>query len=236
MRGRIMRMVFLAAVLVSIAVAAARPAAFEDWPKGAEPKEVGARIVKQFMSTEPEGYQAKGFTGGNYGGGKYVVYSVASLWVNALEYASLIKDADLQRKLTSRLHPFYPGGAKQDKVTKPRHVDFNIFGAVPLESEKARHLAPFPAEALAQAGWTEYETTCQRHVVATLSNHFKCARFSAVEVQLQDRDFSPGSQQCGIIPFFFRCPQLPPSCDFKAADSRCFRHSTHSHPHGTPSH
>ena len=111
----------------------ARPAAFEGWPAGAEPKDVGARIVKQFMSTEPEGYQAKGFTGGNYGGGKYVVYSVASLWVNALEYASLIKDADLQRKLTSRLHPFYPGGAKQDKVTKPRHVDFNIFGAVPRE-------------------------------------------------------------------------------------------------------
>ena len=133
MRGRITRMAFAVAVLAAISGAAARPAAFEGWPAGTEPKEVGARIVKQFMSTEPEGYQAKGFTGGNYGGGKYVVYSVASLWVNALEYASLIKDADLQRKLTSRLHPFYPGGAKQDKVTKPRHVDFNIFGAVPLE-------------------------------------------------------------------------------------------------------
>ena len=114
MRGRITRVGFVAMLSAAVSGAVARPAAFEDWPAGTEPKEVGARIVQQFMSTEPEGYQAKGFTGGNYGGGKYVVYSVASLWVNALEYASLIKDTDLQRKLTSRLHPFYPGGAKRD--------------------------------------------------------------------------------------------------------------------------
>lgn len=57
--------------------------------------------------------------------------------------------------------------------------------------KKTRRLVPFPAEALAQAGWTECETTCQRHVAATLSNHFKCARFSAVEVRLQDPGFLP---------------------------------------------
>ena len=102
MRGRITRMAFVAAVSAAVSGAAARPAAFEGWPAGTEPKEVGARIVKQFMSTEPEGYQAKGFTGGNYGGGKYVVYSVASLWVNALEYASLTEDAGLQRRLELR--------------------------------------------------------------------------------------------------------------------------------------
>ena len=66
--------------------------------------------------------------------------------------------------------------------------------------KKTRRLVPFPAEALAQAGWTEHETTCQRHVAATLSNHFKCARFSAVEVRLGIRDFSPRPLTLRIIP------------------------------------
>ena len=66
--------------------------------------------------------------------------------------------------------------------------------------KKTRRLVPFPAEALAQAGWTEHETTCQRHVAATLSNHFKCARFSAVEVRLGIRDFSPEPLTLRIIP------------------------------------
>ena len=106
---------------------------FGNWPSGCGPKEVGARIVKQFLSTEPEGYQAKGFTGHKYGEGVYVAYSVSSLWVNAIEYARLTGDAALQLRLVTLLQPFYPGGAKQHKVTKPRHVDFNVFGAVPLE-------------------------------------------------------------------------------------------------------
>ena len=42
---------------------------FGDWPEGCAPKEVGARIVRQFLSTEPEGYKAKGFTGHKYGEG-----------------------------------------------------------------------------------------------------------------------------------------------------------------------
>lgn len=120
--------------------------AFGAWPKGCGPKEVGARIVKQFLSTDPEGYQAKGFAGHKYGEGGYVAYSVASLWVNALEYARLTDDPGLQGRLEQMLHPFYPGGAKQDKVAKPRHVDFSVFGAVPLEvavlsgDERAREM------------------------------------------------------------------------------------------------
>jgi hypothetical protein len=111
----------------------AKVSPFGEWTKSTDPVCVGRRVVDQFLSTDPEGYQAKGFTGPRYGYGEYVVYSVASLWVNALRYSSLTKDAALQRRLEELLHPFYPGGEKQNKVTKARHVDFNIFGAVPLE-------------------------------------------------------------------------------------------------------
>ena len=111
----------------------AMSAASAEWPKGTDPKEVGLRVIRQFQSTDPEGYQAKGFTGYKYGGGEYVCYSVASLWVNALEYSEIVGDKVLQKELVDLFKPFLPGGAKQDKVTKPRHVDFNIFGSVPLE-------------------------------------------------------------------------------------------------------
>lgn len=113
---------------------AATPESLQTWPSGLDPKSVGRRVVAQFQSIEPESYAPKGFGAGRaYGGGKYVCYSVASLWVNALEFARVTSDSELERSLCERLDPFLPGGEKADKVTKPRHVDFNVFGAVPLE-------------------------------------------------------------------------------------------------------
>jgi len=123
------------AVALAGAVASAEmPAGFQDWPSGLDPQTVGRRVIAQFQSTLPEAYAPKGFSLDHpYGGGKYVCYSVASLWVNALEFARKTGDAALEKSLCAALEPFLPGGAKADKVTKPRHVDFNVFGAVPLE-------------------------------------------------------------------------------------------------------
>ncbi|MBR3823561.1 MAG: hypothetical protein IKJ37_18315, partial [Kiritimatiellae bacterium] len=110
------------------------PDAFRNWPNGLDPQTVGGKVVEQFMSIEPENYNPKGFSANrSYGGGKYVVYSVASLWVNAMEYALLTSQRNLKIKLCEKFDPFLPGRAKADKVAKPRHVDFNVFGAVPLE-------------------------------------------------------------------------------------------------------
>ena len=122
-----------AAVSALALSAGALPKDFTDWPEGLDPKTVGNRVIAQFLSTDPEGYNAKGFTGYKYGNGEYVCYSVASLWVNALEFAFVTGDAPLEERLVNLCRPFLPGGKKQDKVTKPRHVDFNVFGAVPLE-------------------------------------------------------------------------------------------------------
>lgn len=61
-------------------------------------------------------------------------YSVASLWVNAMRFASVTGDAKLEGSLVAEARQFLPGGKKGDKATKARHVDFNVFGAVPLEA------------------------------------------------------------------------------------------------------
>ena len=131
---KIGRIVFaLCGIGVSQALAQ-MPESLQSWPDGADPKTVGGRVIAQFLSTEPEAYAAKGFDAGYpYGGGSYVCYSVASLWVNALEYSEIIGDAALQADLVNKFRPFLPDGEKRDKVSKTRHVDFNVFGAVPLE-------------------------------------------------------------------------------------------------------
>ena len=133
MENRVMKAVAAMAACAIAANVLAVPDSLAGWPAGAEPEKVGRKIVAQLLSTDPEGYQAKGFDGYKYGNGEYVCYSVASLWVNALEFASILDDKALKGDLYDMFRPFLPGGAKADKVTKARHVDFNVFGAVPLE-------------------------------------------------------------------------------------------------------
>ena len=112
----------------------AHTALSNELPPEADPVKVGRKIIAQFMSTEPDKYQAKGFNSPYpYGQGINVSYSVASIWLNALTYASLIGDKPLEGELVKMLEPYYPGGAKENRVLKMRHVDFNVFGAVPLE-------------------------------------------------------------------------------------------------------
>lgn len=134
-------MIHRTAVLIVLCGIYASPAfaelqeSFRLWPQGLDPKTVGGRVVAQFRTVEPESYAPKGFGAkDSYGGGKMVCYSVVSLWVNALEFACVTGDDALKKSLVETLEPFLPGGEKQDKVTKPRHVDFNVFGAVPLEA------------------------------------------------------------------------------------------------------
>ena len=93
---------------------------------------IGRQVVRQFLSTDPTAYDARGFTGEVHNG-TYVPYAVVSLWVNALEFARKIGDGELERTLLARVEPFLPGGAKADRATKARHVDFSVFGALPLE-------------------------------------------------------------------------------------------------------
>ena len=112
----------------------ARKALWDGLPPQADPDTVARKIIAQFMSTEPDKYQAKGFNSPYpYGQGINVSYSVASIWVNALGFSSLVGDKELENSLVRLLDQYMPGGAKEDKAIKMRHVDFNIFGAVPLE-------------------------------------------------------------------------------------------------------
>ena len=101
---------------------------FDALPKETSPMDVGGRIVRQFLSSPPDNYFPKGAT--KLHAKNYVAYAIVSTWVNALEYATRTHNAYLADSLAARFAPFM--GPKKKICSKPDHVDFSIFGAVPM--------------------------------------------------------------------------------------------------------
>ena len=122
-----MKKVFLLAALVLGANVLAVPT----------PAETAARVAKQFLSTDPLCYKPEGFGGAGefakkgYGDGFNVHYSVVSLWVNAIECARKANDFALVDALVHHFDSFYWLN-RQARCTF-RHVDYNVFGALPAE-------------------------------------------------------------------------------------------------------
>ena len=120
----------LAAALLPFALVAD---SFTGWPVDCRPSDVSRRIARQFLSTSPDYYcPTNGYRGNRgYGFGKEIQYSVVSLWINAMECARIIGDAELEKQLVDAFTPYY--GPKRYVLPKFKHVDFTIVGAVPLE-------------------------------------------------------------------------------------------------------
>ena len=94
---------------------------------------VSARLSEQLLSTDPAKYEPQGYRGEKTYDrqGRWIHYSVASLWANALACARLSGDKSLERRLVAAFEPFY--GPRRDKLKEFRHVDWAIQGAIPLE-------------------------------------------------------------------------------------------------------
>ena len=101
------------------------------------PAETAVRVARQFLSANPIDYRPEGFGGSGefarkgYGDGFNVHYSVVSLWVNAIECARKANDFALVNDLTRRFESFY--GENRQACCTFRHVDYNVFGALPAE-------------------------------------------------------------------------------------------------------
>lgn len=100
------------------------PTAFTHWPAGTAPAEVGKRVAENFSArqfqwqTDPKR--------------KYVIYPEICAWYGGLEIARLTGDADLQKRLAAKYDVLLtPEGAK--RISADDHVDYRIFGVVPLE-------------------------------------------------------------------------------------------------------
>src|SRR5438132_11521122 len=101
----------------------AQSAYFSKWPAGTSPREVGKRVAVNFAARQFEFAQAKR---------QYVIYPEACAWYGSLTVAQMSKEKDLKARLLHKFDPlFTPEGAKA--ISPEPHVDYRVFGIVPLE-------------------------------------------------------------------------------------------------------
>lgn len=100
---------------------------FRDWPAGASPREIGVRLAENWAK-RPFIFEAG--RSGRYD--EFVQYSEVGTWYGALSVARLTGDSALEQRLIRKFDTLRtPQGAKH--ISAERHVDFSIFGALPLE-------------------------------------------------------------------------------------------------------
>lgn len=99
---------------------------FSDWPQGSSPAEVGKRVAENFLTrkfryeTVPE----KAALG--------VIYPEVITWYGSLTLAQLTKDQELTDRLVKKID-FYLSEPGSQHINPAAHVDYRVFGALPLE-------------------------------------------------------------------------------------------------------
>lgn len=96
----------------------------KDWPEGSSPEEIGDRVAARFISRPYFNY-------GRPGKPEFIYYPETCTWYGALSFAKESKNTALLRKLADRFEPLF--GENSSMVPVPDHVDYTVFGAVPLE-------------------------------------------------------------------------------------------------------
>src|SRR5712664_3734542 len=100
----------------------AQSAYFSKWPVGTSPQEVGKRVAENFVARQLEFAQGKR---------KYVIYPEVCAWYGSLTVAQLTKDNDLKTRLIRKFDLLF--GADAKRISQEPHVDYRVFGTLPLE-------------------------------------------------------------------------------------------------------
>lgn len=106
-------------VLIAVPLGFGQEKYFSNWPAGTSPQEVGKRVAEHFV-TSPHQDPHK------------ITYPEVCSWYGALTFAHLSDNKQLTADLIKRFEPLLsPPGS--ELIHHERHVDFSVFGAVPLE-------------------------------------------------------------------------------------------------------
>jgi rhamnogalacturonyl hydrolase YesR len=101
---------------------AEKPSAFTNWPTDASPQIVGKRVAENFVARSLE-FQTNARP--------FVIYPEVCAWYGSLTVAQLTGDKELQRRLIEKFQPLMTTASNH--VSLSNHVDFHVFGVVPLE-------------------------------------------------------------------------------------------------------
>ena len=110
-------------LLITQAPVMAQSAYFSKWPAGTSPQEIGKRVAENFVARQFEWAQGKR---------QYVIYPEVCAWYGSLTVAQLTGDKDLTTRLIQKFDPLLTDPDKK-RISPDAHVDFRVFGVVPLE-------------------------------------------------------------------------------------------------------
>lgn len=111
---------------------------FSNWPAGTSPAEVGQRVAENFL---PRKYRYETNPQKAHLG---VIYPEVITWYGSLTVAHLSGATNLTTQLIQKFEPFHGEAARH--INPSAHVDYRVFGIVPLEiylqtgDERARKL------------------------------------------------------------------------------------------------
>jgi unsaturated rhamnogalacturonyl hydrolase len=97
---------------------------FKTWPKGSSPQEIGKRVAERFVATPHTNFNRTTPP-------KVITYPETCTWYGALTFAKMTNDQALRDQLAKRFEPLF--GSRDTLIPKPDHVDYSVFGSVPLE-------------------------------------------------------------------------------------------------------
>ena len=96
----------------------------KSFPAGTSPKEIGNRIAQHFIATPHTNF-------GRPVPPKVITYPETCTWYGALTFAKVTNDENLTAQLAQRFEPLF--GSRDTLIPVPDHVDYTVFGSVPLE-------------------------------------------------------------------------------------------------------
>lgn len=97
---------------------------FSKWPAGASPQEIGKRVAERYLAFTYLNLRRNPPS-------KYIIYPETCTWYGGLTFAKLAGDTGLSERLVRRFDPLF--GEQSSLIPAPDHVDFTVFGAVPLQ-------------------------------------------------------------------------------------------------------
>jgi len=94
------------------------------FPKGSTPEEVGKRVADHFIATPHTNF-------GRTTPPKFITYPETCTWYGALAFAKVTHNKAMTHQLGERFTPLLSTDSAM--IPKPDHVDYCVFGSVPLE-------------------------------------------------------------------------------------------------------
>jgi rhamnogalacturonyl hydrolase YesR len=93
------------------------------WPAGSSPQEIGKRVAEHFLISPhpPDAYASR----------PHIPYFEVCAWYGALTFAKETGDKQLADNLAIRFEPLFDKDSALLPI--PDHVDYTVFGTVPLE-------------------------------------------------------------------------------------------------------